>query len=314
MTKGGTHLTELIMILKDILLPIFVIMGIGFFMQRKFDLNLQTLARLNIYFLVPGFIFVKLYSTKISANLFGNVLFFFILYVILLFIISSLIGKLIGLEKGKKTTFVNSSMFFNSGNYGVPVNDLVFRSDPFAMSIQVIMLTLQNIFLFSYGIFSLQAIKVGKLRAALGYFKMPVLYAMLSGVLLNYFSVPIPSFIWVPANYIADAMISLALFTLGAQVAQLKFVSALSSVYYSLTLRLIIGPMIALGIIYIFNVEGITAQALFIASAMPTSVNSAVIAQEYNNHPDFAAQIVLFSTMISAITVSIVIYFSRMLF
>lgn len=289
-------------------------MGIGFFMQRKFDLNLQTLARLNIYFLVPGFIFVKLYSTEISAHLFGSVLFFFILYVILLFIIASFVGKLIGLDKGKKTTFVNSAMFFNSGNYGVPVNDLVFRGDPFAMSIQVIMLTLQNIFLFSYGIFSLQSVKIGKLKAALGYFKMPVLYAMLSGVLLNYFSVPIPSFIWIPANYIADAMISLALFTLGAQVAQMKFVSGLSTVYYSLALRLAIGPIIALGIIYIFKMDGIVAQALFIASAMPTSVNSAVIAQEYNNHPNFAAQIVLFSTMISAITVSIVIYFSRILF
>lgn len=289
-------------------------MGIGFFMQRKFDLNLQTLARLNIYFLSPGFIFVKLYSTSISANLFGNVLFFFSLYVILLFIISNFVGKLLGLGKGKKTTFVNSAMFFNAGNYGVPVNDLVFRSDPFAMSIQVIMLTLQNIFLFSYGVFSLQSIKVGKLKAALGYFKMPVLYAMLFGILLNYFSVPIPSFIWTPANYVAGGMIPLALFTLGAQVAQMKFISSLSSVYYSLTLRLVIGPMLALGIIYIFQLDGIMAQALFIGSAMPTSVNSAVIAQEYNNHPNFAAQIVLFSTLMSAITVSIVIYFARILF
>ncbi len=143
---------------------------------------------------------------------------------------------------------------------------------------------------------------------------MPVLYAMLSGVLLNYYSVPIPSFIWVPANYIADAMISLALFTLGAQVAQMKFISNLSSVYYSIALRLVIGPTIALGIIYIFKVDSIMAEALFIVSAMPTSVNSAVIAQEYNNHPNFAAQIVLFSTLMSATTVSIVIYFARVLF
>ncbi len=39
-------------------------------------------------------------------------------------------------------------MFFNSGNYGIPVNDLVFRSDPFVMSIQVIMFTLQTYFCF----------------------------------------------------------------------------------------------------------------------------------------------------------------------
>ncbi|WP_172370004.1 AEC family transporter [Sporosarcina jiandibaonis] len=305
---------ELFIILKDIILPIFVIMALGFVMQTKFDLNIQTLARLNIFFLVPGFIFVKLYSTKISFNLFGNILLFFILYVVILYVISHFIGKAIGLEKGEKTTFSNSTMFFNSGNYGVPVNDLVFKSDPLAMSIQVIMLTLQNIFLFSYGIFSLQSIKVGKLKAALGYFRMPVLYAMLSGVLLNVYNVPIPSFIWVPANYIADAMIALALFTLGAQVAKIKFSTGLTTVYYSLALRLAVGPLIALAIIYIFKVDGIVAQALLIGSAMPTSVNSAVIAEEYNNHPDLAAQIVLFSTLFSAITVTLVIYLARFLF
>lgn len=307
-------MVELFVILKDILLPIFVIMGIGFLMQKKFDLNLQTLARMNIYFLVPGFIFVKLSSTQISANLFWNILLFFILYVGLLYVVSYFVGKMIGLERGEKTTFSNSVMFFNSGNYGVPVNDLVFKSDPLAMSIQVIMLTLQNIFLFSYGIFSLQSIQVGKLKAALGYFKMPVLYAMLAGVTTNVFNIPVPSFIWVPANYIADAMIALALLTLGAQVAQIKFTAGLSSVYYSLTLRLVIGPLIALAIIFIFKVDGIVAQALLIGAAMPTSVNSAVIAQEYDNHPELAAQIVLFSTLISAITVSAVIYLARYLF
>lgn len=307
-------MTEFLIILREIILPIFIIMSIGFILQRKFTMDVSTLAKINIYFLVPGFIFVKLYETSISAQLFGNILLFFILYVLLLFLIAMVIGRLKGMEKGMRTTFTNSAIFFNSGNYGVPVNDLVFRSDPFAMSIQVIMLTMQNIFLFSYGVFSLQSVKLGKVRAALGYFKMPVLYAMLAGVLLNYLEVPLPSFVWVPANYIADAMISLALFTLGAQVAQLRLTAGLSSLYYSLTIRLIIGPIIAFGILVLFQVKGLTAQALFIASAMPTSVNSAVIAQEYDNHPEFAAQIVLFSTLMSAITVTVVIYLARLLF
>lgn len=305
---------ELIGILKDIILPIFVIMGVGFYLQRKFNLDVQTLARLNIYFLVPGFIFVKLYNTQLSASLFGNVLFFLIIYVLILYVVSLLAAKLIGLKKGEKTTFSNSIMFFNSGNYGVPVNDLVFKSDPFAMSIQVIILTFQNIFLFSYGIFSLQSLKIGKLRAALAYFKMPVLYAMLAGILLNVYEVSIPSFIWVPANYTADAMVALALLTLGAQVAKIRFSTGLSTVYASLLLRLIVGPAIAFGLLILFKIDGIMAQALLIGAAMPTSVNSAVIAQEYDNNPEMAAQIVLFSTALSAITVSIVIFLSRILF
>lgn len=289
-------------------------MSLGFFIQRKFQLDLQTLARLNIYFLVPGFIFVNLYRHEFSGAIFFQILLFFILFVIILLIIATIIARIIGLDEGRKTVFTNSAIFYNSGNYGVPVNDLVFKGDPFAMSIQVIILTFQNIFLFSYGIFSLQSMRMSKLQAALGYFKMPVLYAMIFGVLLNIFNVPVPEFIWVPANYIADAMIALALFTLGAQVSQIKIMSSLSTVYLSLIVRLIGGPIIAFVIILVFQLDGIIAQALLISSAMPTSVNSSVIAQEYKNHPHLAAQIVLFSTLFSAFTVTIVIYFARFMF
>lgn len=305
---------ELLFILKDIILPVFILMSIGFVIQRKFDLDIQTLARLNIYFLVPGFIFVNLYEAEFSGALFIRILLFFTVFVIILFLLAMLVARVISLDQGRKTVFTNSVVFYNSGNYGVPVNDLVFKGDSFAMSIQVIILTFQNIFLFSYGIFSLQSMHVGKLKAALGYFRMPVLYAMLAGILLNIFAVPIPSFVWVPANYIANAMIAIALLTLGAQVSQIKFISGLKTVYLSLLMRLVAGPTVALLIIFLFQMDGMIAQALLISSAMPTSVNSAVIAQEYRNHPNFAAQIVLFSTLFSTLTVTIVIYVARLIF
>ena len=305
---------ELLTIFKDIILPIFIVMLIGFILQKKFTMDISTLSKLNIYFVVPAFIFVKLYSTQFSASLFGHVLLFFILLVLILYVFSALFAKILGLNRGKKTTFSNSTIFFNSGNYGVPVNELVFKGDPFAMSIQVIVLTLQNILTFSYGIFALQSVNTSKWKAMIGYFKMPVLYAMMAGLLCNALNISIPSFILVPANMIADAMIGLALLTLGAQVARIQFKAALSAVYSSLTVRLIISPIIALLIIWLFRVDGITAQALLIASAMPTSVNSAVIAEEYKNYPEFAAQVVLFSTIISAFTVSLVIYLAGILF
>src|SRR5690625_4728404 len=110
-------MTEFFIIIKEIILPIFMIIMLGFAMQKKFALHVQTLAKINIYLLVPGFIFVKLYRTEISVQLFANILLFFILYCVILFIIAQLVGKLIGLRKGKKTTFTNSVMFFNSGNY-----------------------------------------------------------------------------------------------------------------------------------------------------------------------------------------------------
>lgn len=308
------RLVAFIMIMRDIILPVFILMAIGFVLCRRLALDVQTLARLNIYYVVPAFIFVRLYETDIAWNLFLQVIVFVVALVAILFVLSRIISKLLQLDQRQKVTFTNSVVFYNSGNYGVPVNDLVFRGDPFAMSIQVIVLMFQNIFTFSYGIFSMQAMDTGKLRAALAYFKMPVLYGMLLGMLMNVFNVPLPDFLEVPVHYIADAMIALALLTLGAQVAQLKLTAGLRTVYFSLVLRLLAGPVVAIGLIYVFGMSGVTAQALMIASAMPTAVNSAVIAQEYDNHPDMAAQIVLFSTVASAFTVSLVIFVAQLIF
>ena len=74
------------------------------------------------------------------------------------------------------------------------------------------------------------------------------------------------------------------------------------------------GPLLALSMIYLLNIDGIVAQSLFIASSFPTSRNTSTIAMEYQIEPELHAQIVLFSTLFSIITVTVVIYLSYMLF
>lgn len=74
------------------------------------------------------------------------------------------------------------------------------------------------------------------------------------------------------------------------------------------------GPLLALIMIYLLNIDGIVAQSLFIASSFPTSRNTSTIAMEYQIEPELHAQIVLFSTLFSIITVTVVIYFSSILF
>lgn len=298
----------------EIIVPVFILIGIGVLLHRMFQLDLYTLAKVNIYFIVPGFIFLKLYQTTFSLTLFMSVLTFFLLFVVVLYVISLLVSKIFGYSRSVRASFTNSILFYNSGNYGVPVNDLVFKHDPFAMSIQVIILTFQNILTFSWGIFALKAVDGNKLSAVLGYFKMPVLYAMVFGISLNIMNVNVPEVLLIPARYIADSMVAIALVTLGAQVAQLRFAKNLSVVYVSLIIRLILGPAIALGLIFVLEMDGITAQALLISSAMPTAVNSAIIAQEYQNEPELSAQIVLASTVFSMVTVTAVITVSRMIF
>ncbi|TDL34262.1 AEC family transporter [Jeotgalibacillus sp. S-D1] len=305
---------EIIFIFVNILVPIFILVGIGAWMHKLFKLDLYTLAKLNIYFLSPGFFLVSLYQSNFSPDFLWAVFSFFALFVVGLYILVQIVATIGKYSKGVRGVFTNSVLLFNSGNYGIPVNDLVFRQDPVAMTVQVMVMTFQSVLAYSFGIFSLKSIDTGRLKALAGLAKMPVIYAMIAGLLLNAANVQLPTFILKPGEYIANAMIGLALLTLGAQVAQLTFKPKLLIVYISLFMRLLIGPVLGYAVISLLGYDGVLAQALLIASSVPSSVNSAIIAQEYRNEPELAAQIVMASTIFSMFTVTLTIYFSHLLF
>ncbi|WP_019415685.1 AEC family transporter [Paenisporosarcina sp. TG20] len=305
---------EILSIFFNILLPILILIGFGSLLHLKFQFNLNTLAKINIYYLVPGLILIRLYETDLNWELFLKVLLFFIGLSVLLYFVSMIISRVFRFHNGLSTAFSHSALFYNSGNYGISVNDLVFRQDPIAMAVQVLILTFQNLLVYSYGIITLQKINKDMLKASIPYFKMPVLYAMFIGLGLNAFNITLPQFLYISGSYIADSLIAIALLTLGAQVVQLNFTKNMFTVYLNVCVRLLISPILAFIIISFLEVDTITAQALFIASAVPSSVNSAILAQEYENEPAFAAQAVLLSTIFSAITVTFVIYLSRIIF
>lgn len=116
-------------------------------------------------------------------------------------------------------------------------------------------------------------------------------------------------------RYVADGFVAVALITLGAQISQIEMRAMFNKVVFiSCFTRLIVGPASALVVIIALQLDGVVAQSLFIASAFPTSRNSSSLALEYDVESDTAAQTVLFSTIVSCLTVTVVIYMSEILF
>ena len=128
-------------------------------------------------------------------------------------------------------------------------------------------------------------------------------------------NVPIPQMIRIPLDYIAGGFVAVALLILGMQLSQIQVRTMFNRlIIVSCFTRLVLGPAVALGIIYMLGLDGVVAQSLLIASAFPTSRNSSSLALEYDIESDTAAQTVLFSTVVSCITVTFVIYAAKMLF
>lgn len=303
------------MIFFQIVAPILVLLIVGAFLQKKFSFNLKALSQLITYCFMPAAVFVNIYETKVNLEILGQVSIFIVLFIGSQMVLSHFITKGLGLERQEAAVFKNSVVLINSGNYGIPVAQMIFVTQPIGVAIQVILVIFQNMTTYTYGLYNLiSATKSGK-EIVKDFLKMPIVHALILGVIMNVFDIGIPQFIRIPLDHVVGGFIAIALLTLGAQLSQIEIRTMLNKItIISCFTRLVVGPVIALGIILLLGLDGVVAQSLFIASSFPTSRNSSSLALEYDIESNTAAQTVLFSTIMSCITVTVVIYLSTLWF
>ncbi|EEL65334.1 MULTISPECIES: AEC family transporter [Bacillus cereus group] len=303
-----------VFIILDVILPILILMLIGAILQRKFQFNLKQLSTLITYCLMPAAVFVNIYDISIETGLLLQIIYYLMLYSLSLIIVSHFISKTLKLEKGESAALKNSISLMNSGNYGLPVSQLIFSHNPMGVSIQIFIVIFQNLLTYSYGIYNLLSATKTIGGIIQSFLRLPVFHALVLGVLFQSFKIQIPNSILLPLNQLANGFVAIALILLGAQLSNIKLNFFHRVITWALIGRLLMGPLLALAVIYILNIDGIVAQSLFIASSFPTSRNTSTIAMEYQIEPELHAQIVLFSTIFSIITVTVVIYLSYILF
>jgi len=303
------------MIFFNIVAPILVLLVLGAFLQKRFRFNLKALSQLITYCFMPAAVFVNLYETTVELAVLGEVALFIVLFIGSQMVLSHFLAKSLGLAKTETAVFKNSVVLINSGNYGIPVAQMIFAAQPIGVAIQVLLVIFQNMTTYTYGLYNLIFSTKSGLAIVKDFLKMPIIHALIIGVVMNFFHIGIPQFIRIPIDHVADGFIAVALITLGAQLSQLEIKSMFNkTVFVSCITRLIVGPAVALLIIFMLRLDGVVAQSLFIASAFPTSRNSSSLALEYDIESATAAQTVLFSTIVSCITVTVVIYIAEILF
>jgi hypothetical protein len=69
-------------------------------------------------------------------------------------------------------------------------------------------------------------------------------------------------------------------------------------------LRLLVSPAIALALVLLFGVQGLAAKIAILMAAMPTGINMAIYATEFDAQPRLVATAVFTSTVVSFVTIS----------
>ncbi|MFD0692544.1 AEC family transporter [Paenibacillus sp. GCM10027628] len=301
-------MTYFVYILINNIVPISIMIAIGAAMYRAFKVDIRTLSKLNFYVFSPALVFVKLYESEMNLHVLMQVLLFFVLFFSLLFALIEVVIRVKKMQGGMRSAMRNSVIFYNSANYAIPLNQTVFAGNTYTLSIQIVIMIMQTLIPNTYGIYTVNAHKSTWKATMKTIISLPVIYAIPVAILLRYFHLPVPHSIYLPLQYISGAFMATALLTLGVQLGGMKWEFHFSNVLVSNILRLAVAPALGFLIVWLLGINGLTAKALVLSCAVPTSLSSVLLAIEYDNEPEFSSQAVFTSTLFSMFTIPVVIF------
>jgi predicted permease len=263
------------------IIPVFLIMGTGFIIRRTgfiSDKGDHALMKLTVNIFLPALALDKIIGnpllTSSSIVLWAIGLGFG--FVLVALAICYALGPLLGLKEGKgRRTFSITCGITNYGFMALPVMAVVFPGDQ----------VLGVLFLHSLGIeLAIWTLGVTILSGATRpQWKLLVngpVIAIVAGLTLNFTGLH---------SYIPGV------------------VSTVFSAFGACAIPVGLLPLIMLATIATLNIATELKQVIIIQAAMPAAVFPIVLARHYGGHPVTAVQVVIFTTLGSALTMPLVI-------
>ncbi len=299
---GGIFLVFL-----NVVTPVFILVVIGYFVGPRLKIEARSLSRTAYFVFIPAFVFNIISEAKIDSGLALQMLSFILVAQIAVALLGFLVGKALRQSREITAAFVLIATFGNVGNFGLPL--IVFRLGESARTYATVyfVATVFISFVICVGVASWA--RSGGVTAVFSVFKTPALIALMPALVFNITDVEVPIFLSRLSGLLGQAMIPVMLITLGVQMGEITKIKINFNVFAASTVRLIGGPVLALLIVPYFGLEGLERSTGILQAAMPAAVLASIIALEYKLLPEFVTTTVLFSTLYSVLTLTVILTF-----
>jgi predicted permease len=298
-----------------VLIPIFLIFGIGFVGQKMIGFDTKSLSVMAIYLMTPFLAFKTFYSTDLTFD-YAMMMIYTVGLAFCLIVIIYGIAYVRGYTLNKTCGMILASAFMNNGNYGTPL--IFFAFGEAGLKYAVILMVIQQLLMCTVGIYyaAKGSPESGGIKMALKeVVKVPIVYGALLGIIFHLLHIPVEGSIMEAISMVANAAVPTIMIILGMQLAKISVgkleVAPLS---LSLGLRLFLSPVIAFGFTLFLPIDDLLKQIMIVLSAMPTAANTTMYALQYDTEPQFVSTATLFSTVLSLVTLPVVLYVSNLIY
>ena len=289
------------------ILPILLLGAAGFALGKLLHIESRSLGRVVFYVFSPILIFDLLIQNRLNLSEAFAVIVLTVCIVSSMGLITYLLGSLFKLERSALIAILITTMFANTGNYGLPLVSFAFGEK--ALSYAGIYFVTTTFLFYTLGVFIASLGHMNLKEAALGLFRIPTLYAVLLAIVIVVLKIQIPAPIDRAVQLAANGTIPLMLILLGVELTRVEFTSSLRAMQLSVGLRLLVAPLIALLLTGLFGLQGFARQGSVTEASMPSMVSSTVLATEYNLDSRLVTAIIFISTILSPLTLTPLLVF-----
>lgn len=288
--------------LLEVMLPVFVIAGVGFVLARVFTIDQLSLNKIQLYALTPALAYTSLMRTEVSGEAIAQLALGYLGVTAAAGLLAALVAR--ALPKPGRGGAIASVMLGNNGNFGLPIALLALGQDGLDQAVVILVCAIVTLWVVGPALFGGEltpkaiVINVGRL---------PVIWTMLIAFIFRLLHYTPPVGVATAIDMISDASIPMILIALGLQLGNAKRIVVNLTVISSVVMRLVVVPLLTLGLCWLFGLRGLVLQSLVLAMAMPTAVNTFLLALEYGQDSETVASIVAASTVLSLVTISVVV-------
>jgi len=293
----------LLAIFIRVILPVFIMITVGYVAGRFLSFDLKTLSRFGLYVLVPCMVFTAMAHTTVSAAEFGQIVAFNLLTLFLLWGISEVTARALRLDRAAASSFHISILFTNCVNVGFPI--LLLAYGQAAVERGLIYMIVMQIVLQTFGVYLAARGKANTRAALTRVAQMPGMYAMGLGLLVNAAAVQIPATIFDPLKLIGDSILPFLLVVLGMQLAEVNLRGQWLAASVATIIRLVIAAIVSIVVANLMGLRGVTRQAMILENSMPTAIFGVALAQEFDTAPDLITTVIFISTLASMFTLTV---------
>ncbi len=301
--------------------PIIILVAIGYILKKRGFMSesfSKAANKLVFKLLLPVMLFLNVYKIENPKQMDFGYIAYAVLGVIAVFVISLPLVMAVTPKNERRGALLQATFRSNYALIGIPLAQSLFGDEGAAVAtlLSAVLIPVFNILaVISLSVFKKDAKRIDVKGILLGIIKNPLIQSIVIGIIclvirevlykngIEFNPLEINA-ISKPLSYLSSMATPLALLVLGAQFEFSAVKELRREIIFGTLMRTVIVPVLSLGIAVILGAFNGAHFASFIAAfATPVAVSSVPMAQEMDGDTALAGQLVVWTTLVSALTI-----------